>query len=291
MDRALPRPLDWSRAGRFTLLVAVGVLNTFLVGQAISWIVNQPAAPDWIVFEEAARRVRAGEPLYAWNDWYHYRWSPVVAYLFTLIAPLGLTLWRVAQVVAIATLPDRRVAILALLSWPFWFDIETGNTLIFTFALAWWAIRGSTAAALGYFALLTLVPRPLAVPVALWLFWQRPDLRVPALIIGAVSVVLAAGMLPQWIGALLGASADLEHELNFGPSRLIGSWWLLIGVPLAGWLTWKGRLGLASLAASPYWLPYYLLMGLLELTNPANRERPRVAARVDGAVQPHRPQP
>ena len=40
---------------------------------------------------------------------------------------------------------------------------------------------------------------------------------------------------------------------------------MVIGLPLAAWLTWKGRLGLASLAASPYWLPYYLLMLLLEL--------------------------
>ena len=38
----------------------------------------------------------------------------------------------------------------------------------------------------------------------------------------------------------------------------------IAGLALAVWLTWQGRLGFASLAASPYWLPHYLLMGLLE---------------------------
>ena len=53
--------------------------------------------------------------------------------------------------------------------------------------------------------------------------------------------------------------------------------WLLIGVPLATWLTVKGRPGFASLAASPYWLPYYLLFLLLELP------RSRVKRPVEGA--------
>jgi len=45
----------------------------------------------------------------------------------------------------------------------------------------------------------------------------------------------------------------------------MGSLWVPIGLVLAAWLTWRGRLGFASLAASPYWLPYYLFMPFLEL--------------------------
>lgn len=30
---------------------------------------------------------------------------------------------------------------------------------------------------------------------------------------------------------------------------------------------WRGRVGLASLLASPYWLPYYFLMPLLDWSN------------------------
>lgn len=53
--------------------------------------------------------------------------------------------------------------------------------------------------------------------------------------------------------------------------------WVPIGLALAAWLTWKGRLGYASLAASPYWLPYYLLFALLELVR---RDQVKTLARM-----------
>jgi hypothetical protein len=37
-----------------------------------------------------------------------------------------------------------------------------------------------------------------------------------------------------------------------------------IGLTLAAWLTWRGKLGLASLAASPYWLLHYFLILMLD---------------------------
>jgi hypothetical protein len=58
----------------------------------------------------------------------------------------------------------------------------------------------------------------------------------------------------------------VESIDNLGPSALIGWAWVPIGLALGAWLTWKGRLGLASLAVSPYVLPYYLVMILLELS-------------------------
>jgi hypothetical protein len=39
-------------------------------------------------------------------------------------------------------------------------------------------------------------------------------------------------------------------------------------VPLAAWLTLRGKLGWASLAISPYLLPYYFQMLGLELVVP-----------------------
>jgi hypothetical protein len=41
-------------------------------------------------------------------------------------------------------------------------------------------------------------------------------------------------------------------------------WLSLLLLPVAGWLTYRGRLGLASLAVTPYILPSYLLMLALE---------------------------
>ena len=257
----------WRRLGWFAVLVPIGVLNAFLVGQAISWIVNQPSAPDWIVLQEAARRLLHGENLYAWNSWYHFRWSPLVADAFVLLAPLGLAVWRVGQAFVVLTLPDRRLALLALISWPFWFDLETGNTLVFTFVLAVWALRGSRVAALGYLGLLLLIPRPLAMPVAIWLLWKRPNLRLPFVLLCLATMLgtIASGAAGPWIGALVRAQGDIGNSLNFGPSALIGPLWVPIGLTLAAILLAMGRLGWASLAATPYVLPYYLIFCLLEL--------------------------
>jgi hypothetical protein len=276
---ARPRqwPFGWSPI-ILVLLVLVGAVNALLVRQAIGWTLTQGSAPDWIVFDEAARRVQAGEPLFAWNNWYHYRWSPIVGAVFVVLAPLGLTVWRVGQFLAAATLPDRRLAILTLVSWPFWFDIETGNTLVFTFALAVWAIRGSYLAAIGYFALFVLIPRPLAMPVLIWLLWQRPEWRNAFLwcVVFSIIPVLVFNVADPWTTALSQASADIGHGLNLGPSLWLGAWWVPIGVVLAAYWTWRGRLGLASLAATPYILPYYLLFGLLELVpaTPLGRWKP-----------------
>jgi hypothetical protein len=57
----------------------------------------------------------------------------------------------------------------------------------------------------------------------------------------------------------------MANGMNLAPSHWIGVAWVPIGIALAAFFTWKGRLGLACLAASPYVLPYYLLMGFLEL--------------------------
>lgn len=52
--------------------------------------------------------------------------------------------------------------------------------------------------------------------------------------------------------------------MDTGPGRLIGPIWVPLGLAIAAVLTWRGRLGLASMAASPYWVDYYLLILLVE---------------------------
>jgi hypothetical protein len=59
---------------------------------------------------------------------------------------------------------------------------------------------------------------------------------------------------------------------DLGPTRFLGMAWLIIGVPLAAWLTWKGRVGWAGLAMSPYVPPVYLMLLLFEL-RPALQSR------------------
>jgi hypothetical protein len=106
------------------------------------------------------------------------------------------------------------------------------------------------------------------LPVAAWLLWKRPEWRLPfvAAFAAHAGAVFAMGWSADWLRALLAAGGDVAIPSNVGPSRFVGIIpWLCIGLPLAIWLTIKGRVGFASLAASPYWLPYYLLMPLLEI--------------------------
>ena len=158
------------------------------------------------------------------------------------------------------------VAVLVLLSWPFWFDVEAGNIMIFVLLLAVWSLAGRSWAIGGFLGLLLLAPRPLMLPVAVWLLWKHPRWRVPfaVMFIVQAAIVLLSGWAAPWIGALIGSSTEIGSALNFGPSRLIGLAWVPIGLVIAAYCTWRGRLGIASLAASPYWLPYYFLMPFLE---------------------------
>ncbi len=84
---------------------------------------------------------------------------------------------------------------------------------------------------------------------------------------GILGASLGTGHGGDWLLSLRQTGQELGSIEDLGPALLIGVWWVPIGLALGAWLTVKGRLGLASIAASPYWLPYYLLMGLLELTS------------------------
>jgi hypothetical protein len=103
------------------------------------------------------------------------------------------------------------------------------------------------------------------LPLLVWILWKRPEWRLPSIgiAVGLLLASLATGQGGEWLVSLL--HTGQEFGFDIGPGRIIGLWWVPIGAVLAAILTWKGRLGWASLAASPYWLGYYLLMGLLEL--------------------------
>jgi hypothetical protein len=76
-----------------------------------------------------------------------------------------------------------------------------------------------------------------------------------------------------WLLSLRQTGQEFGSIIDIGPSLVLGAWWVPIGIILAVILTWRGRLGLASLAASPYWLPYYPAMLLLELADRVGSNR------------------
>ncbi|HYI67124.1 MAG TPA: hypothetical protein VEW95_09390 [Candidatus Limnocylindrales bacterium] len=221
---------------------------------------------DWSIYTEAADRFDGG--LYDRSEAYQFRYSPLLALGFGLLAPIGYVGWTVLHFVALASLP-RTVALLALVSWPFWDDVYNGNVMTFVFVAAWAAVHRSRLGTLAFLVLAVLVPRPLMLPLLGWILWNRREWVWPFIGIASVSLLgaLLTGWLPEWMEELLLRGTDHigARGVDWGPGLILGTLWVPIGIVLAVWFTMKGRLGLASLAASPYWLPHYLFMGLLEL--------------------------
>lgn len=266
-----------SLAARAGLTVAwtcnLVLLTIMLVGLFVSDV-----GYDWAIFVEAGVRVFDGG-LYDWEGTYTWNYSPLLAYLFAALAPIGFVGWSLLHVAALALMRDRWIAVVALLSWPFWTDVYNGNTMAFVFVAAVGALQGSRSAIGAYFLLCLLMPRPLMLPVMVWLLWQHPEWRLRFLALVALNGALVAltGYGPAWFETLLGVpEAVAQSSRDLGPANLLGGWWTLLGAVLAIWLTVRGRLGWASLAASPYWLPQYLVMLLLELRRDTQSAKQRL---------------
>jgi hypothetical protein len=246
---------------------AIIVANVWFLSWTLAEMVLTDSAADWHIITHAAQ-VAGTAALYADQGPATFPWSPLAAWLLIPVSALGLTGWRLLHVAAALALPSWPMRLLVLASWPFWFDVSLGNVLTFCLLAAAWALRGSRVATFAFFALTLLVPRPLMLPIAAWLLWKRPEWRLPFLGMAVVAAggVLATGLADDWLRELLAHGSRMyDWTFNVAPSRWIGAWWLLAGIPLAGWLTWKGRVGLAALAVSPYLLPYYLMLPVLEV--------------------------
>ena len=231
---------------------------------------------DWVIFQQAAVRLPQGT-LYEVTPFYVYRWSPVAAWILGYVTLMPVWLWQALHVVVLVLVRPWWLAVACLITFPLWFDMQTGNIMIFVAVTALWAARGDRPATALFLVLTVLVPRPLMLPLAVWLLWHRPEWRVPfaGFFVVHALLVMWSGYGAEWIAALFNVGGELVSDFNYGPSRFIGLLWVPIGVVLAVWFTLRDRLGLASLAISPYWLPYYFLMLVLEArTQTAATESP-----------------
>jgi hypothetical protein len=254
------------------VLVSLAALSLYVSWPTIVAVFDGSYVFDWTNFVEAAKRFGTGT-LYDQEPPYAFRWSPVAAWLLGYVTLMPLWLWQVLHLAALPFLRSWLLAVGVLVSYPFWFDVQTGNLMTFVAVAGFVAVSGSRAATALFLVFAVLIPRPLMLPLAVWLLWTGPWTRLPFLAFFAVHavVVLALGYAADWVAALTSVQAELVNDFNFGPSRLIGPLWIPIGLTLAAWLTWRGRLGLASLAISPYWLPYYFLMLVLEFAGTGPR--------------------
>ena len=255
----MPRPLDW-RSLWPAALVVLAVVNVALIQD----VVQEGLPADWDIYIEAGRDAWSGRPIYDDSLAYPFTYSPLLAYLFGAIAPIGYAGWWVLHLLAAGALPFP-LSLIALASFPFWWDAMAGNVVIFQVLLGAWAMRGQAWAIGGTFLLAVLVPRPVLLPLLAWLLWRHPAWRLPFVVIAVtlLAASFATGQGVEWLATAVGRASDMQHPFNLGPSAYIGLAWIPIGLALAAWLVRRGNVGLACLAASPYLLPYYLLFGLL----------------------------
>jgi hypothetical protein len=231
------------------------------------WALGQP---DWSLLVQAGRSIAESQNPYlasGSDTAFAFRWSPLMAWALWAIAPIGPVAWAFLHVAALTLLRNWKVAAVVGLSWPFLSDMIAGNLLIFVVISGWWALRGNRWGILAYLLFTVLIPRPIMLPLLAWLLWKHPQWRWPFVGIAVASVLaaLGTGWGVEWSSRLITSGGDIANPVNIGPSRFIGAWWMLAGVPLAAWLTWKDRVGWASLAISPYLLPPYLLFAVLEV--------------------------
>lgn len=191
-----------------------------------------------------------------------WRYSPVALWVMQPAAiAVGQFGWAVLHGAALALLP-RRVAVIVALSFPFWVDLVFGNVFTFVMVAGFWAMRGNRAGVVAYLVLTLLMPRPVQLPLAAWLLWREPWVRVPFAAVFAVHAGLVAwsGLGPAWVTQLATNRDDMTSFANASPSRWFGYAWLVVGIPAAVVAWRRGRPGLAGLLASPYLLPQYWLM-------------------------------
>lgn len=269
------------------LVVAVAIVNGWLLVLAV---LEMPKALDWAIIQRAGRL--AGDPeLYAPRGTWTFVWSPVAAHVLEWVTPIGLTAWRTLTLASALAMPSWRLRVLVLTSGPFWLDFATGNLLTLISLTAVWALRGSHLAIGSYFMVALLIPRPLMVPIGLWLLWRHGRWRLPfaALFVGHAALVVVTGLGPDWVAAILAASPEIQGtSWNLSPTRWVGLWWLVLGFPLAAWLFAKGRLGLAGLAMSPHIWPYYLLFVLPAVNQAGSHVAAAVGTRATVTTPPER---
>ena len=272
----VPRPFPW----KFVLIVSYVGVNLVLIPTKI--VLGPDVPVDWDVFRRLPAAIASGT-VYDLGTPVPFTWSPVAAWIMAGVSLVGYWPWAVAHVAAALLLFRTPLLMgLVLVSYSFWFDVAQGNTVSLAFIAGTLALQGSRAASLAYLGMLLLMPRPLMAPLAIWLLWHDRSLwrAFATLFVVHAALVLGSGNAVQWLEVML--SYDLAPGITIGPTAWLGRWWLLAGIPLAAWLTWRGHIGWAGLAVSPYITPQYPLMVLWEL---APRHR-HVGARlgIDGVV-------
>lgn len=247
---------------RIVFLASYVGVNAVLIPTKI--VLDPTVAVDWQTITALPAAIERGA-IYDLVTPVPFVWSPVAAWMMAGAVLFGYWPWILVHVASVFLLRSPLLIGLVLVSYGFWFDAAQGNTVTFVLVAGMLALAGSRWAAITYFALLILMPRPLMAPLAVWLVWHDRSLLRPFAVMFAIHavVVVASGYALSWPAALM--AYEISPGITIGPTAILGKWWLLFGIPLGAWLTWRGHLGWAGLAVSPYITPQYVIWPLLEL--------------------------
>ena len=149
----------------------------------------------------------------------HFVRSPIAAWVMSGVSWLGYWPWLTLHFAALLLVGSKSLILLMLCSWGFWFDFSQGNTLTFVLVAGILGLRGQRSGSLASVALLVLMPRPLQVPLIVWLLCTQPNIRLPSAAIAVVHgvLVLATGQLGQWVEAM--ASYNFVSEIGYTLDR------------------------------------------------------------------------
>jgi len=243
-------PGGGSAALRLSWFGAVVFVAVFGAGAFASWIVESVRGQSWWAIDltlvlDAARRLGAGEPLYADPKFLYPPLAAVVAtpllavdgFALSLVYAALKAILAVAGVVALTARrrpADRALATVALvLSLPFLHDVFLGNANVVLVATMGLAAFGPNRARHGILLGLAaaIVAKPFLVPFGLWLLVARRRVLAGTLASGTAATVLGAALtgIPayaDWVRALVaGGRYAAPFAGNHGVTALWPAAW------------------------------------------------------------------
>ena len=271
------RRASWVRSERLRALgkpIAISIYAGLNIGLVLYDIRLGPENLDWMVWEALPDAIAGGD-MYGGGTRVPFVWSPIMGWLMAAVPTLGYWPWVTIHLAALVLLRSPLLIALTLVSWGFWTDVAGGNVFTFAFVAGVLALRGSRTASLFSVSFMLLMPRPVLIPLTAVVLWRQRDIWIPAatLFVAHAAVVIATGHAEPWVRALV-AYGSSSAEFDIGLTHFIGPGWLLIGLPIAMILVRQGLIGWAGLAISPYLVPQYLLVPLVDLQRAAHRPGP-----------------
>jgi hypothetical protein len=254
--REEPDPTAGQAARRLRLawFGAVVFVAIFGAGSFADWIAESLRGPSWWAIDltlvlDAARRLGAGEPLYADPKFLYPPLAAVVTIPLLAIDGFALSLAYAALKVGLAIVgiiavtvgrrpADRILVIVALvLSLPFLHDVFLGNANVVLVAAMALAAFGPSRAASGILlgVAAAVVAKPFLLPFGLWLLVARRPVLAGTIVAGLAATVLGVAVtgVPAYVAWLQALVAGGRYAAPFAGNHGVTALWPAAWAPVA----------------------------------------------------------